>query len=135
MGSFILRLFLLECYLNKKVPNQNQEIMFQKIISYLLFFVFLGGIFCIMFFKLTPLSPKPVKIENSKSYFDIYDKPIIYKLSIAGEISYSQWINPWKRDDFEDSLKVFSKLSILEFICSSALLTFRGALVFFSNAT
>lgn len=59
-----------------------------------------------MFFQVRPLSPKPVKIEDSKLYFDVYDKPIMYKISIVGELQYSQWFNPWKRSDFEDSLRV-----------------------------
>ena len=80
--------------------------MLEKIISYAVACLFFGGIFCIMFFNLTPFSPKPVKVEESKTYFDVDDKPIMYKLSVVGEIKYSQWINPRKRKRLEDSLKV-----------------------------
>lgn len=80
--------------------------MSQKIISFIIFIVILGVIFCVMFFQVRPFNPKPVKIEDSKSYFDVYDKPIMYKISIVGELQYSKWFNPWKREKFEDSLRV-----------------------------
>lgn len=83
--------------------------MSQKIASLIVFIVILGVIFCVVFFQVRPFNPKPVKIEDSKSYFDVYDKPIMYKISIIGELQYSKWFNPWKRDEFEDSLKVASK--------------------------
>lgn len=83
--------------------------MSQKITSLVVFIIILGVIFCVVFFKVRPFTPKPVKIIDSKLYFDVYDKPIMYKISIVGELQYSKWFNPWKRDDFEDSLKVASQ--------------------------
>jgi hypothetical protein len=80
--------------------------MIQKITTVTLVSIVLFVIFCVVFFHTTPLSPKPVKIEDTKSYFDVQDKPIMYKLIIVGNVEYSKWYNPWKRDRFEDSLKV-----------------------------
>lgn len=82
--------------------------MIGKIIAWTAVAFIIGGIVCVFLFKLTPssLSPELVKIEKSKTYFDLYDKSIRYTLSVAGEIKYSQWIDRWERARFEDSLKV-----------------------------
>jgi|GEM_PF-2299077 len=77
----------------------------QKIVPVAVALVVLLIIFCVVFFQTTPFSPKPVKVEDTKSYFDVQDKPIMYKLTIVGNIKYSKWYNPWKRSEFEISLK------------------------------
>lgn len=78
--------------------------MKEKLFAGVVALVLLGVIFCITFFKTTSLYPKSVVVESSKTYFDIDDKPIMYKFSIVGELHYSKWFNPWKRESFEDSL-------------------------------
>lgn len=83
--------------------------MIQKIITVTVLLSILFVIFCVVFFQTTPFNPKPVRMEDTKSYFDMQDKPIIYKLTIVGNVEYSTWYNPWKREKFEDSLQISNK--------------------------
>lgn len=82
--------------------------MSEKILGVVIGLMLLGYLFCFFFFSLGGLSPNPVHIEITKSYLDVEDRPIRYKLSVLGSIQYSKWYNPWKRDCLEDSLTAAS---------------------------